>query len=122
MWPMRKRRPIRKSKLSGAIKSFVESPVAGIWPHVKEKGSVPPGWSWPWRISSRSSPERGLDWTLQLFEVPGNVGLHPFQPGFAAAKLSAVTPKVMSFVRTMPLLLFAIWPSSISTYSSRIPL
>ena len=38
MAPMRKRRLIRKSKLSGAIKSFVESPVAGIWPHVKEKG------------------------------------------------------------------------------------
>ena len=45
--PIRKRRLIRKSKLDGAIKSFVESPVAGIWLHVKEKGSVPPGWSWP---------------------------------------------------------------------------
>ena len=122
MAPMRKRRPIRKSKLSGAIKSFVESPVAGIWPHVKEKGSVPPGWSWPWRISSRSSPERGLDWTPSFLKFPEMSASTRSSRGFAAAGLSAVTPKVMSFVRTMPLLLFAIWPSSISTYSSRIPL
>ena len=38
------------------------------------------------------------------------------------ARLSAATPKVNSFVLTMPLLLLAICPSSISTYSLRISL
>ena len=37
----------------------------------------------------------------------------------AVERSSTFTPKVRSFVRTMPLLLLAIWFSSISTYSHR---
>ena len=40
----------------------------------------------------------------------------------AVDKSSTFTPKVNSFVRTIPLLLLAIWFSSISTYSCRTPL
>lgn len=45
--PTRNRRLKRKSKLSGAIKSLVESPVLGIISHENRKGEPLPGWSCP---------------------------------------------------------------------------
>ena len=122
MEPMRNRRLCRKSKLVGAIKSFVPSPVFGIISHVKRKGSVPPGWSWPCKISRRSSPLRERDCTPSFLKLPIMSASTRSKRGFAIARLSADTPKVNSLVLTMPLLLLAIWPSSISTYSLRISL
>ena len=48
---------------------------------------MPPGWSWPCKSSSRSSPVlqpfqagQGAGFDTQLFEVAANIRFHPFQP------------------------------------------
>ena len=45
-WPIRNEWDCRKSKLSGAIKSFVPSPVCGMSFHEKQNGSRFPGCIW----------------------------------------------------------------------------
>ena len=45
-WPMRNVRDWRKSRLSGAIKSFVPSPVCGMSFHEKRNASRLPGCIW----------------------------------------------------------------------------
>ncbi len=64
-------------------------------------------------------PRKGAALDAQFFEVPANVRLYTFQPCPGGGKVVHVHAKVRSFVRTMPLLLLAIWFSSISTYSHR---
>ena len=93
---------------AAAEKSFVESPVFGIMSHEKRKGSVPPGWSWPCKSSSRSSPVRERDLTPSFLKLPQISASTRSSLARAEERLSAFTPKVTSFVRTMPLLLLAI--------------
>ena len=107
MVPTRNRRLNRKSKLSGAIKSFVESPVLGIMSHEKENGSFPPGWSCPCRSSRRSRPDKERHFTPSFLKFPQISASTRSSLARAVERSSTVTPKVISFVRTMPLLLFA---------------
>ena len=119
-WPTRNVRPWVKSKLSGTMKSFVPMPVLGMSPQEKRNGSRPPGWSWPWRASSRSQPLRTWDCTPSRLKLPMMSASTRSSRGRAAARLSAGAPNVIYLERTMPLLLRAICRFSISTYSPRM--
>lgn len=64
-------------------------------------------------------PRKGAALDAQLLKFPQMSASTRSSLALAVERSSTFTPKVRSFVRTMPLLLLAIWFSSISTYSHR---
>ena len=120
--PIKKLRPLLKVKLSGAMKSLLDSPVFQIASQAKRNLPVPAGWNIRWRMDSRSYPSRAWALTPSTLKLARMSASIRSRRGFAAFRSSASMPKVMYLVLLRPLLPLASWPFNISEYSRRMAL